>query len=80
VLNETSSLYKVNGGSEGRPPRWNDGACPWMLGRIPGVEGSLITPLGRKKRSGRQDFPEKLDEEWRDEWEMLFAACAKSVA
>ena len=80
VLNEMSSLYKVNGGSEGRPPRWNNGTCPWMLDLIPGVEGSFITPLGRRKRYGRQDLLDKLYEEWRDEWEMLFAARKKSAA
>ena len=80
MLNEISSLYKVNGGSEGKPPRWNNGACPWILDLISGVEGSFTTPPGRKKRSGRQDLLDKLDEEWRDEWEMLFAARVKSVA
>jgi hypothetical protein len=51
-----------------------------MLDLIPGAEGSFSTPLGRKKQSGRQDLLDKLDEEWRDEWEMLFAARTESVA
>ncbi len=80
VLNKLSSLYKINGGSEGKLPRWNNGACPWVLDLIPGVEGSFITSLGPQKQSGRQDLLDKLDEEWRDEWEMLSAARQKSAA
>jgi hypothetical protein len=51
-----------------------------MFDLLPGVEGSFITLLEKKKQSGRQDLLDKLDEEWRDEWEMLFALRKKRVA
>jgi hypothetical protein len=42
VVNDVNSVFKVNGGDEGKVPRWNNGLCPWMFSLIAGLEGSFL--------------------------------------
>jgi hypothetical protein len=73
VLNDLSSPYKVNGGGEGKSPRWNNAACPWIFSLIPGVDESFVTSSGKRRRGMSRDLMSKLDRERKDDWALLFA-------